>query len=140
MLISTSTVALAALAVAVADRVLLRRCGVKLVNLGAAQKEGELTAFPIAFVKRSSRLKGARIEYWLRRADQPNLIISGVHRTLDLSSAGINNELLTFKSAYLTPGEWELQVRITHGDSCWNPVYRLFPNQSITRKRVIIRG
>ena len=139
MITSTLIAAGAALA-AIVDRVVVQREKIDVLDLGDPEYRGEFVDFPFRYFNRTDRLKGARVEYWLFNEENPAHIVSGKHRTLDLSPIGLNAEYLSFKTEYATPGYWTLAVRITHGDCRWNPLYRLFPLQSTVKKHITLQG
>lgn len=122
-------------ALAVIDRFIFKRKKINLVECGdAVVRGGNTLAFPVRFNVTCSRLTGAMIEYDLRDSKNPTLVIAGKTRTLDLSAKGGNQEYLLIDQRYLEAGTWLLSVRITHGNSRSNPLYRIFPLQeSLTR-------
>ena len=140
MMLSTSAFATAALIAAIADRLVLQRHKLEMIGIGVAEQKKGVLRIPLQYINRAKRLKGARVEFWLRDSDHPTTIIPGEHRTLDLAVHGLNNEFLTFKPGEVRPGRWQLHVRVTHGDCRWNPLYRLFPLQTILRESVFIGG
>ena len=119
----------------VVDRYALARKKVSLLGCGAAMVRGNALAFPVRLsIACVGKLAGAKIEYWLRDSNDPTVVISGKQRTLDLSPKGVSEELLLIDTRYLEPGEWYLTVRVTHGNSRLNPLYRIFPLQdTVTR-------
>lgn len=135
MMLSQSVIATAALTAAVIDRVLFKRKQVIILRIDEAVDQGRAIGFPVMFKNKVKHLKGALIEYWLRDTSNPTTVINGKPRTLDISSKGVNEEYLLIDKKYLSSGTWELHVRITHGNCRWNPLYRLFPVQSIRVKR-----
>lgn len=121
-------------ALAVFDRFILKRKKIRLVECGDAVVRGKALAFPLRFRVSCARLTGAMVEYSLRDSKNPTSVITGKTRTLDLSAKGINEEYLLIDQRYLEAGTWLLSVRVTHGNSRMNPLYRIFPVQeSITR-------
>ena len=119
----------------VVDRYALARKKVSLLGCGAAMVRGNALAFPVRLsIACVGKLAGAKIEYWLRDSNDPTVVISGKQRTLDLSPKGVSEEFLLIDTRYLEPGEWYLTVRVTHGNSRLNPLYRIFPLQdTVTR-------
>lgn len=127
-------------AVAVLDRYVLARKQVTLVDCGDAVVRGRAIAFPVRFSVTCSRLTGAKIEYSLRDSKNPTAVITGKTRPLDMSARGMNQEYLLIDERYLESGTWQLSVRITHGNSRTNPLYRIFPLQeSFKRNYQIIK-
>lgn len=119
----------------VVDRCAFARKKVSLLGCGAATVRGNALAFPVRLsIACVGKLAGAKIEYWLRDSNDPTVVISGKKRTLDLSPKGVSEEFLLIDTRYLEPGEWSLTVRVTHGNSRLNPLYRIFPLQdTVTR-------
>ncbi|MDU4129515.1 MULTISPECIES: lysis protein [Pantoea] len=119
----------------VVDRCALARKKVSLLGCGVATVRGNALAFPVRLnIACVGKLAGAKIEYWLRDSNDPTVVISGKQRTLDLSPKGVSEEFLLIDTRYLEPGEWSLTVRVTHGNSRLNPLYRIFPLQdTVTR-------
>ncbi len=120
----------------VADRCVFARKKVELLGCGTAVARDNALAFPVRLnIACAGKLAGAKIEYWLRDSNDPTVVISGKQRTLDLSPKGVSEEFLLIDTRYLEPGEWLLTVRVTHGNSRLNPLYRIFPLQdTISRK------
>ncbi|EKN4689550.1 lysis protein [Yersinia ruckeri] len=135
MMLSQSVIAAAALTAAVIDRIIFKRKQVIILKVGDAVNQGRAIGFPVMFKNKVNHLKGALIEYWLRDTNNPTTVINGKPRTLDISNKGVNEEYLLIDKKYLSSGTWELHVRVTHGNCRWNPLYRLFPVQSICVKR-----
>lgn len=125
----------------VVDRCAFTRKKVSLLGCGAATVRGNALAFPVRLsIACVGKLAGAKIEYWLRDSNDPTVVISGKQRTLDLSPKGVSEEFLLIDTRYLEPGEWSLTVRVTHGNSRLNPLYRIFPLQdTVTRTYQLIQ-
>ncbi|MDT0178190.1 lysis protein [Enterobacter sp. BRE11] len=120
----------------VVDRSVLARKKVTLLGCGEATVRDNALAFPVKFdITCAGKLTGAKIEYWLRDSNDPTVVISGKQRTLDLSPKGVSEEFLLIDTRYLEPGTWELTVRVTHGNSRLNPLYRIFPLQETVSKK-----
>jgi len=119
----------------VVDRCAFARKKVSLLGCGVATVRGNALALPVRLsIACAGKLAGAKIEYWLRDSNDPTVVISGKQRTLDLSPKGVSEEFLLIDTRYLEPGEWSLTVRVTHGNSRLNPLYRIFPLQdTVTR-------
>lgn len=128
---------IAAMATAmVVDRSVFARKKVELMGCGEAVVRDNALAFPIKFdIACAGKLTGAKVEYWLRDSNNPTVVISGKQRTLDLSPKGISEEFLLIDNRYLESGAWELTVRLTHGNSRLNPLYRIFPLQNTVTKK-----
>lgn len=116
-------------AAAIFDRFVLKRKRVVLVGAGDGIVKGRALAFPVSFQVKCANLTGAHIEYWLRDSNNPTAVITGKTRTLDFAPKGLNQEYLLIDPKYLTEGTWMLTIRITHGNSRTNPLYRIFPLQ-----------
>lgn len=111
------------------DRFILKRKQVVLKGAGEGVAKGCAVAFPVSFQVNCLKLKGAQIEYWLRDSNNPTAVITGKTRPLDYAPKGLNQEYLLIDTRYLTEGTWMLTIRITHGNSRTNPLYRIFPLQ-----------
>lgn len=136
-MLTSTLIATGALVAAIVDRVVLARKKIVVLDLGEPVERGEFIDVPFRYVNHCPNLRGAWVEYWLKDENNPALVLSGKHRTLDLSPVGLNAEFLSFRKEYVTEGEWTLYVRVTHGDCRWNPFYRLFPLQSTVKKFLI---
>lgn len=132
----TSTIfATGAVLLAVADRLIVERKAIDCMELGEPSLREGFIDFPMKYVNRRRKLRGARVEYWLFNTEDPTHVITGKHRTLDLANNGVNQEYLSFRREYLVDSSLVLAVRITHGDCRWNPLYRLFPLQTTVKKQ-----
>lgn len=120
----------------VIDRCVFIRKKVALLGCGSAVVRDNAIAFPVKFdISCAGKLTGAKVEYWLRDSNNPTVVISGKQRTLDLSPKGVSEEFLLIDNRYLESGTWELTVRVTHGNSRLNPLYRIFPLQDTATKK-----
>lgn len=119
---------------ALADRYLFKRRKVIAQKIGEEEYSDEVIRFPVSFKTTCRNVKGARVEYCLRDKKDPTTVITGKARSLFISEKGVTREFLFFNRRYLKDGNWELVVRMTHGDSRINPLYRLFPVQSVVTK------
>ena len=120
----------------VVDRCVFARKKVALLGCGTAVVRDNALAFPVRLdISCAGKLAGAKIEYWLRDSNDPTVVISGKQRTLDLSPKGVSEEFLLIDTRYLEPGEWYLTVRVTHGNSRLNPLYRIFPLEEPVSKK-----
>lgn len=131
----------AMVAAALGDRFIFTRKKVSLVSCGTATVRDHAIAFPVRFnISCAGKLTGASVEYWLRDSNNPTVVISGKQRTLDLSKKGVSDEFLLIDTRHLATAEWVLTVRVTHGNSRLNPLYRIFPLQeTITQKYQIVK-
>lgn len=121
---------------AVADRFILGRKKIDLIDIGEPESVANNTlAFPISLRAKRTRITGAQIEYWLRDKRDPTTVISGKSRTLEFTSKGDSREFLLIDNRYLEASDWELTVRITHGNSRINPLYRVFPIQKVLSRK-----
>jgi len=119
----------------VVDRCMFARKKVALLGCGTAVVRDNALAFPVRLdITCAGKLAGAKIEYWLRDSNDPTVVISGKQRTLDLSPKGVSEEFLLIDTRYLAQGEWSLTVRVTHGNSRLNPLYRIFPLEDTVSK------
>lgn len=125
-----------AVAAAVADRFIWKRKHAIISNIGTEiyDDEENVVRFPVSFTTTAGNIKGAKVEYCLRDMNDPSTVITGKTRSLFFSEKGTTREFLFFNRRYLKPGTWVLQVRMTHGDCRFNPLYRLFPIQSMQTK------
>ncbi|CAH3933226.1 TPA: hypothetical protein ACGFAK_004609 [Serratia marcescens] len=121
-------------AAALADRFLFKRRKAIVQDTGSEEYIDEVIRFPVSFLTTCRNVKGARVEYCLRDKKDPTTVITGKARSLFISDKGLTREFLFFNRRYLKSGNWELVVRMTHGDSRINPLYRLFPVQSVVTK------
>ena len=118
----------------------LQQVSQALANL-AERNSAKFTKQQSAQVKLRADIEGLNAEadqlseqYSLRDSKNPTAVITGKTRPLDLSVKGMNEEYLLIDQRYLEAGTWLLSVRVTHGNSRMNPLYRIFPVQeSITR-------
>ena len=124
------------IAAALADRYIWMRKQAVISNIGEEiyDDQDNVIRFPVSFETTAGNIKGAQVEYCLRDKNDPTTVISGKNRSLFFSKKGETREYLFFSRKYLKSGEWELQVRMTHGDCRLNPLYRLFPMQTMQSK------
>ena len=124
----------------ISDRFALRRSSI--VNLYAGEhkvEQGHLRV-PVNFYVKSSRLIGATIEFSLRDKRCPTTVVAFNKRTLEHAGKGQNCEYLDIPLDRIIPpsGEWIISIKITHGDSFYNPLYRIFPIKISTEKQLHI--
>ncbi|ECZ5819239.1 lysis protein [Salmonella enterica] len=112
-----------------ADRWALRRATVKNLFVGEHKIEQGHLRVPVYYHVRSSRLIGATIEFTLRDKSCPTTVVAYRRRTLEHASKGENCEYLDIPldRLIIPAGEWIINVKILHGDSFYNPLYRIFP-------------
>lgn len=123
----------------IADRFILGRKKIDLISIGEPQKTyGHAIAFPISLKAKKTNVTGAQVEYWLRDKRDPTTVISGKSRTLEFTEKGESREHLLIDSRYLDPSDWVLTVRVTHGNSRINPLYRVFPITKVLTKQFTI--
>lgn len=134
-MIELITAAIALLAIA--DRFGLQRKDVELFGLGEADVQRHFVRVPLVYETRFSLLRGATVDYWIRDARKPTTLIEGKPRRLASLARGENSEWLHIPTLHMGEGsgDWVLSVTVTHGDSFFNPLYRIFPiSQTVTRK------
>ncbi len=123
---------------AVIDRFVFIRKQVVLMGVGEGVMRGNAIGFPVKFKVNCANLTGAHIEYGLRDSSNPTAVITGKTRTLDFAPKGLNQEYLLIDTRYMDEGSWVLSVRVTHGNSRMNPLYRIFPVQASTFRTYVI--
>ncbi|PLR30290.1 lysis protein [Chimaeribacter californicus] len=122
------------------DRFLMKRSKITDLRVGDHKVEKGCLRIPFFFNIKYNRLKGATIEYTLRDAQFPTTVIAGGRRTLEHSRAGSNCEYLDVDTDKIsTDGIWIVHVKIVHGDSLYNPLYRIFPLDMTVEKRLNIQ-
>lgn len=128
------------IAVALADRYVWKRKQAVICDIGEEGYDDtdNVIRFPVSFKTTRSNIKGARMEYCLRDKNDPSTVITGKSRSLFFNTKGITREYVFFSRKYLKAGDWVLQVRMTHGDCRINPLYRLFPIQTMQEKTFIL--
>lgn len=80
----------------------------------------------------------SEIRYSLVDLNNPTTVISGKTRGLDFSKRGANAEFLLFKQDIVKEGNWELKIKVTTVAGRLNPLYSLFPVQTLHTQRVTI--
>lgn len=121
--------------VAIVDRIFLRRVDIKNISLGQLEYTETSIRVPFSFFTKMARFKGAVVSYSLRDIHNPSTVINGRPRTLEHSSKGFNSEYLYISHHHIhADGKWVMRIKITHGDSFWNPVYRIFPIVHVVEK------
>ncbi|OIY13609.1 hypothetical protein [Citrobacter freundii] len=112
-----------------ADRWALRRATVKNLFVGEHKIEQGHLRVPVYYNVRSSRLIGATIEFTLRDKSCPTTVVAYRRRTLEHASKGENCEYLDIPldRLIIPAGKWIINIKILHGDSFYNPLYRIFP-------------
>lgn len=121
------------------DRFILGRRKIDLISIGEPKAAMDnAIAFPVCLKAKRNSVTGAQIEYWLRDKRDPTTVISGKARTLEFTEKGESRENLLIDTRYLDASIWSLTVRITHGNSRINPLYRLFPIRKILNREFII--
>ncbi|WP_241647067.1 lysis protein [Rosenbergiella metrosideri] len=121
------------------DRFILGRKKIDLIDIGEPQNTlGNAIAFPIKLKAKRTNITGAQVEYWLRDKRDPTTVISGKTRTLEFTEKGASSENLLIDTRYLDASDWALTVRIKHGNSRINPLYRVFPITKVLTKQFTI--
>lgn len=130
----------AAVAYMVTDRFLLPRSNITKLRAGEHKIENGHVRIPFYFNVKFNRLKGATIEYTLRDKRFPTTVIAGGRRTLEHSRTGENCEYLDIPADKVSPdGRWIVRVKVVHGDSFLNPLYRIFPLHLVVEKEFDIQ-
>lgn len=107
------------------DRLILRRGQVSDVTVEPAGSEGGYRRYVLHY-HASSDPDWSEVAYSFRDRKRPTTVITGQTRSLAGCAIGSNDEYLLIRENLLTPGPWELTVRIT--TTCRrNPFYSLFP-------------
>lgn len=124
----------------VIDRFALKRSKITNLRAGEHKIENGNVRIPFFFNVKSNRLKGATIEYTLRDKRFPTTVIAGGRRTLEHSRSDANCEYLDIPASKVTPdGVWVVHVKVVHGDSLYNPLYRIFPLDLVVEKEFNIQ-
>lgn len=122
------------------DRFALKRSKITSLRAGEHKVENGSLRIPFYFNVKFNRLKGATIEYTLRDKRFPTTVIAGGRRTLEHSRTGDNCEYLDIPASKVTPdGTWIVRVKVVHGDSLYNPLYRIFPIELVVEKELNIQ-
>jgi hypothetical protein len=124
----------------IGDRFCLPRSNITKLRAGDHKVENEHVRIPFFFNVKFNRLKGATIEYSLRDKRFPTTVIAGGRRTLEHSRTGENCEYLDIPASKVSPdGVWIVRVKVVHGDSFFNPLYRIFPMELVVEKELNIQ-
>ncbi|MDH0348160.1 hypothetical protein [Aeromonas dhakensis] len=120
-IVTAAAVALAGLL----DRLILQRGKVSDVTVEPAASEGGFRRYVLHY-HASSEPDWSEIAYSFRDRKRPTTVITGRTRSMAGCNPGSNDEYLCIREDLLTPGPWELTVRIT--TTCRrNPFYSLLP-------------
>lgn len=122
--------------IAVVDRLVLQRKDIELMGLGEIDVQRHFVRIPVIYHSSFSKLRGATVDYWIQDARKPTTLIEGKARRLACVCRGDNSEWLHIPTLHMGEGsgDWVLSVTVTHGDSFFNPLYRIFPiSQTVTR-------
>lgn len=123
-------VIIAIMIVAAADRFLLHRRAITDLSLGELELTRNAIRAPFQFTPARKRLRGAAVSYLFRDANHPTTVIYGRSRPLEVGCRGETSEYLYVSLDKIhSPGTWVMSVTVTHGDSLWNPLYRIFPTR-----------
>ncbi|MEE9647913.1 lysis protein [Enterobacter soli] len=124
----------------IADRFCLQRSNITKLRAGEHKIENGHVRIPFYFNVKFNRLRGATIEYSLRDKRFPTTVIAGWRRTLEHSRTGENCEYLDIPANQVNPdGRWVVRVKVVHGDSFLNPLYRIFPLELVVEKEFEIK-
>lgn len=107
------------------DRLLLRRGKVEITQLRRADSEGCYLRYVLEY-QATSEPEWSELSYSFRDRKHPKTVITGKTRTISGCSRGLNSEYLLIRKDLLSPGEWDLNVKIIT-TSRRNPLYSLFP-------------
>ncbi len=113
------------LLVGILDRLLLRRGKVEITQLRRADSEGGYLRFVLEY-HANSEPEWSELSYSFRDRKHPKTVITGKTRTISGCARGQNSEYLLIREDLLSPGEWDLSVKIIT-TSRRNPIYSLFP-------------
>ena len=124
----------------IGDRFCVPRSNITKLRAGDHKVENGHVRIPFFFNVKFKRLKGATIEYSLRDKRFPTTVIAGGRRTLEHSRTGENCEYLDIPASKVSPdGIWIVRVKVVHGDSFLNPLYRIFPIELVEEKELHIQ-
>ncbi|EHE4079506.1 lysis protein [Escherichia coli] len=128
------------LALALADRYLLKRKDITHLELGDVEIKPGFIRVPFKYRSKFPFLRGATVRYWIRDVQKPTTVIEGEQRCLTSAEQGENSEWLYIPTEYMGKGErlWHFNVMVTHGDSFINPLYRIFPVTQQIRSSYVI--
>jgi len=117
---------------AVIDRFGIRRKAVTDLLLGELEFSSQAVRIPFSFRPTRKRFRGAQVSYDFRDVKNPTTVITGRSRPLERGMRGMNSEYLYISRQKIhSPGKWVMTVRVVHGDSLWNPLYRIFPMEYV---------
>ena len=108
------------------DRFLLKRGRARISKVDIHDRKNNCLRFALNY-SLNNKPMWSELRYSLIDADHPTTVISGKTRGLDFSQPGDNSELLLFKENMLSPGRWNLHVKVTTTATRANPFYTLFP-------------
>lgn len=120
-----ATTAAGCVLVGLLDRLLLRRGKVEITQLRRADSEGGYLRYVLEY-RATSEPEWSELSYSFRDRKHPKTVITGKTRTISGCSRGHNSEYLLIREDLLSPGEWDLSVKIIT-TSRRNPLYSLFP-------------
>lgn len=119
-----ATAALAGMA-GLLDRFFLQRGKVSDVTVESAASQGGFRRYVLHYHARGEP-DWSEIAYSFRDRKRPTTVITGRSRSMAGCCPGSNSEYLLVRDGLLTPGAWDLTIRIT--TTCRrNPFYSLFP-------------
>lgn len=107
------------------DRFALQRGKVSSMVLESAKGDGGYRRFALRYHV-NSEPEWSELTYSFRDRKCPTTVIAGKTRSIAGCTPGQNAEYLLIRDDLLTPGQWELTVRIVT-TSRRNPFYSLFP-------------
>ena len=128
--------AAAALLVGLFDRFLLQRGKVTITNLRRDAPEGKYLRWILEY-EANGEPEWSELSYSFRDRKCPTTVIAGKTRSISGCRKGDNAEYLLIREDMLSPGEWELTVKVVT-TSRRNPFYSLFPLISKSSIREVI--
>lgn len=89
------------LALALADRYLLKRKDITHLELGDVEIKPGFIRVPFKYRSKFPFLRGATVRYWIRDVQKPTTVIEGEQRCLTSAEQGENSEWLYIPTEYM---------------------------------------
>lgn len=89
------------LALALADRYLLKRKDITHLELGDVEIKPDFIRVPFKYRSKFPFLRGATVRYWIRDVQKPTTVIEGEQRCLTSAEQGENSEWLYIPTEYM---------------------------------------
>lgn len=125
------------LLIALADRYIIRRGCVKLLDVKKGESNKDYARFELSF-KSSQRFIRSELTYTVRDKEEPTTVVHGKNGALDFSHKGLNREYLLVDKKLLHSGTWVVDVKVTTTGSRINPLHKIFPIETHIKKEVEI--